>query len=210
MLTLTKISKCLKLSVLLFFLTLSILFSSQSQPKTNSQLADSIIQAYTVKLSTFIVSMNLDTVGLKVIGMHSDLLRLKVINNLINDKIVVFSDTIPAHYPRLTIYQDSFFIENHYLEENQEYFTRTLHLNISGYIEQKGQSIKTFPPVNLSSTDTLSAELFSTVEDSPGGLVPESTLPPPRKTFFKRLLEPAIIVTSAIVTVLLLFTVRSK
>jgi hypothetical protein len=34
--------------------------------------------------------------------------------------------------------------------------------------------------------------------------------PEPKKTFFEEIAEPAIVITSAIVTILLLFTVRSN
>ncbi len=168
---------------------------------TNKQIIDSIFDAFLSKNTIQLKEKKITEIRVANIGEFS-YFQNKLINELVKNNIRIDDNSLVT----IKLNIEDFQIQ--YIESKDE-LTRIIDLNATLYFLEKNGEIKLLDKLNTSYKDQLSVEDVSAVENS---LFPftQGNKPKPKKSFFDEIIEPVIIVSTAIITVVLFFSVRTK
>jgi len=94
------------------------------------------------------------------------------------------------------------------LHKNDDSLSRKINLVIANTLEKQNGILYGLPEINLVWKDDISRDDLLFVENSPYPFT-KGKIPEPERTFFEKIAEPVIFISTAIVTIALLFSVRS-
>lgn len=168
---------------------------------TNKQIIDSIFDAFLSRIAIQLKEKKITEIRVANIGEFS-YFQNKLINELVKNNIRIDDNSLVT----IKLNIEDFQIQ--YIESNDE-LTRIIDINATLHFLEKNGEIKLLDKLNTSYKDQLSVEDVSAVENS---LFPftQGNKPKPKKSLFEEIIEPVIIVSTAIITVVLFFSVRTK
>jgi hypothetical protein len=194
--------------ILSFFIS-NKLIADEKPDSTNLQIIDTELTRNLTEVSTFIKSHVEDTLYIRTFQSEEDLYyQLKLMSFLPSEKIKVFTIAVgDFKTPRLECMAE---IKTEYInaESNRDLVIRTISVKTSGILSSKNGSIVSIPGMQTQKTDLVPREKI----DYYNGSRPFSkSIPPEQPTsLWQDIVQPLVIVGTAVITVGLLFTVRSK
>jgi hypothetical protein len=198
--------------IVLFFLFIILSFNvfSQENIKSNYEVMDSISNECVNSLILYIKNTKeLKTFHLEINDLikngSSNLFENKIIKSLSSNKILSKKDS--------TEYQVSFRIEEFSVkyeryESNPDSLFRIIRLLALSIIDN-GKTKNKISECNCEYRDLVSRDDFDFVERTTHPFA-KAPIPERKKNFFESILQPAIYVSTALITVIILFTVRSN
>ena len=196
------------LLILSFFISNKIL-AVEKPDSTNLQIIDAELARNLSEVSAFIKSHVEDTLYIRTYQSEEDLYyQLKLMSFLSSEKIKVFSIAVGEFKtPRLECMAE-FKTEYINAESNRDLVIRKISLKTSGILSEKNGSILPIPEMQTQKTDIVSRDKI----DYYNGSRPFSKSTPPEQptSLWQDIVQPLVIVGTAVITVGLLFTVRSK
>lgn len=200
------ISPFLLISIFFLFAQSNFLHSKSISPNTNYQIMDSIANSYAELIYNETIKEKYESINFHINNIAgSQLIEKHLADLCLDNDISPNNDTNSAITHKIVVNQFDVIYQNHsevsdslirivtldsfiraYKDDNQQYFSKK-------YIYQ----------------DTISREMVKYIESSNINFT-KSAIPDEDKTFLEKALEPFILVSSAILTVIILFSVRSK
>jgi hypothetical protein len=183
---------------------------SSANDRSNFYLVDSLTNRAAERFIAKIDSLAIDSLRLQIRPHPADwLIEQHIVSHAAKSEIRVFTgEETTTDLPLLNPAIRSINIDYSNHSENDDLVVRSIAVDIAGIIEYRGQELDICRNV-YSLRDTLSrsnAQLYSqTPYDFAKGTIPE-----PPESFLDKYIVPVVVVSSAAVTALLLFTVRSK
>lgn len=194
--------------ILIIALFFPVFCFSQSEIQTNLDIFDSSADSLAKYLSAKLSEMHIDSAKADIVAENGAAIYLasKIIES---EETTFFSanETADKDLSSVKLIAEQF--ETKYsLIENEDYVKREIIMRITLYMLLKSGELKRFDDFEIAYSDSVRRSIIPYIENKnlafTRGEVPEKP-----KSFFKKILEPAIIVTSALITVIVLFTVRS-
>lgn len=206
-----------KLYILIAFISfLSIIPCLAYNPKTNSEIIESSIKKNIQKISNALLNQallnqNIKSITLKIAPHPSNTIFEKsLIEELTSKNISVFtsnSDTSKIGN-NLKISTDEFRISYELHPSNDDSLIRKSLFSYSVVLEKSDGRLHSITGIKEESCDTINFEDVKATS-SFGYDFCTSPIPQQRKSFFKEVTEPVLIISTAIITAILLFTIRS-
>jgi hypothetical protein len=94
-------------------------------------------------------------------------------------------------------------------DHSDDSLTREAHIIVVASMEEASGLVMPIPTTALDYRDTVARRSITGLESKQYEFA-NSSVPEPQKTFWKTVVEPAIVVAAAVITVVLLFTVRTQ
>jgi hypothetical protein len=94
------------------------------------------------------------------------------------------------------------------LHEEDDSLSRRITVVIANTLEKKDGALLGFPEIDIQWNDNISRKDLPYIEKNPYPFA-KGQIPEPEQTFFEKIAEPVIFISTAIVTIALLFSVRS-
>ena len=207
--SLLKILICI---IILYFPGTANSNGGEGRKESNYHLLDSLAGEAAGEIGTYLQRNNVGSVVVKFGGSNADwLIKKHIIKEFARDSISIVrpsadSSSSAAHL-QIIIEDIGIFYKN--IEDEFDLLKRTARLKAS-IISEKPEGIPGLAPlISLSYTDIVNRAQIESLE-SDGFEFCKGEVPEQPSSFFKSALEPAIVVAATVVTVVLLFTVRSK
>ena len=184
---------------------------SKNSIRTNFEILDSLSKTISEKIIENVIKHNISKLTLLITNHSSSWLLEQNIVAVGNEKSLQFynhkSDSINSSL-NLNIIKSGIGYLN--LDKSRDSIIRVIHYEINGTIS-RSISNELIPINNISSVyqDTLSRDDVNLIEHNSYDFS-KSSVPEPPKSFFDEITEPLIIVSSAIIVIVLLFSVRSQ
>ena len=192
--------------ILFFFLLFSNSFSKEFQ--NNLQILDSFALIQAQEITKYIQNAN-DTIYLKILPeSHNWLIKEKILSL---NKSKVFFQTNDSNLKNINILeiQINEFSASFINYSNSDSVIRQLKSELITNIKFKNGKIENIEVPKFSFNDTLSINEAESANNN----LHEATnpqLPKPSKTFLREISEPLILIAVSVISIALLFTVRSK
>jgi hypothetical protein len=197
--------------VLIILLHFQKLFAYDNSLRPNSMILDLLTDISVVDICSYLNKQNIDTFNLNVKHHPADWLVTQYLISKKNCNNIVFikNDSLKNNYPELNIQIINLGVYYSLDSNNNDSLNRIFIVNIRSNYVNKNNQIIPLPDIEKKYFDKISHDDIPFIENNsyPFATAP---VPEPKRTFFEEVAEPLIVVTSAIVTVVLLFTVRSK
>lgn len=197
--------------IFLFFLLFSLALSCKAiEVNSNIELINRELNIAADSLIAQITKLNSDTVFVSVKTSEADRYFNSILLNKSSGKGIIFyiADTISSKEPYLDI---KLSIETNYqnYEEDRDSLVRTIKIIWLGSLRLKDNKLQALKLKNFKYNDIISredAENFNTADFE----FAKTNIPEPPTSFWKDLIQPITIISAGIITVVLLFTLRSK
>ena len=196
-------------SVIFFLFFLCLSSESGASIKTNKQLLDSCLQEYSLQINNLIQEIPNTGIFLKF-DESPEYFQDFIISELISKKNKIFTKINEAELNQIINIKISFrnFKIEYVLLENDTY-RRDFELEANSFIIDKNGEITNLKNFYSRMQDTLNSYELQIIED-PIYPFTKGKVPTSKSNWYDEILEPAIIITASIVSVVLFFTVRSK
>jgi len=96
----------------------------------------------------------------------------------------------------------------YYIHRDDDSLSRKITLIINNTLETSNGALSGLPEITIEWNDNISRNDLSYIESSPYPFT-KGQIPEPEQTFFEKIAEPVIFISTAIITIALLFSVRS-
>lgn len=189
-----------------FFLTF---FSLSAQTvKSNKEILDSFFLDYSLEIINKLSETRNSEIILKFDETASSYFQDFLTNELLKSKIKIFTKAgIGDELLEIKVSLTDFQIIYELLPDDD--FKRSIRFKSTCFITDKNGSVNQLTNIKREFTDNLSADKMQTVED-PLLPVTKGKVPPPKSSWYDEILEPAIIISASVVSIILFFSVRSK
>jgi len=177
-----------------------------STPISNIEVLDSLSKNATDKINQFLINHNLNSVFVSVDETEGNWLLTEHLfqNNKI--KLLTPQTHNKETFPLIEIHTKELKIE-YSLHENSDSLNRTGKIELTAFLKTK-EKTEIIDSLNFVYNDKIScldADLIKGKYPFANPKIPER-----EHTFWENIVEPVVIITTAIITVVLLFTVRSN
>ncbi len=193
---------------LVFILLLFFSISSFAQSKTNLEIFYSFTDSISNKISE-----NFDGEFKEVktkfnLGEEYYIFSNQITSSLQKKGLTILPESSPSNFTLINLVIDQTKVEYGEIFRDGMFGELKLErkLRLSGNYTLSGKSIKFFP-FSFSSADTIAV---GTIKDLESESFPFTKGNIPSEPFLSSLIEPAIVISSAAVSVILFFTIRSK
>lgn len=194
------------IKIFILFFTINYAYSKDILISKNYDIMEYLANNFSDSLFNNCVINKYDTVNFNISKIKSAQLVERAFTNFcIDNDIFVFNDTNNVATHNITINRFDVNYANYYNDSDS--LLRTI--KISGYVSAKNAKYKNYYGLDLAYCDTISRDVVPYIE-SPTIDYTCSNLPQEEKTFFQKAVEPFILISSAIISVLILFSVRSN
>lgn len=193
-------------NILIIFLLIFSLQPLISQTITNSQIIDSLFEKAAVKISDFLKNKG-DSINLNIINNSAaSILKQKLAQHCKN-KLFDVDSFKNNHLAYLEIIISDLSLKYENISDDK--IRRKITLKINTLFKNSNNLLESLPEIEIDFKDTVSRDSINLI-DNQNYNIAHSKIPEQPKTFFQKILEPAIVVGSAAITVLLLFKIRSN
>ena len=191
----------IKYFIIFFFFAFGYIRAYEKDISTNKQILDSIFNSFFSKNAILLKTKKITQIGVSEIDQFS-YFQNKFINELVSNDIKVDNNSA------ITIKLNFDEFEIQYLESKDE-LTRVININVNLFLIDKNGQINLLDKLNTTYKDQIKAEDISAIENN---LFPftKGKIPKPRKSLFDEIIEPIVVVSAAVLTVVLFFSVRTK
>ncbi len=179
------------------------------ETKDNFSIIDSLFQQGTSDIIDFVSKQNAVKISV-ILNEHpaSWLLLSKLEQDFSSAGILLYDEAgKDVHQLEIRLIKAGVTFEN--IGNTTDSLHRSITLNFSGKISNPDKAIKIFPEMSYTYTDTICREKADIVNSSEHGFA-RASIPPEEQTFWEEAVQPLIFVSTAAITVLLLFSVRSN
>lgn len=185
---------------LIFFISNHLQVYGNELP-TNKQIVDSIFDAF---LSKNVIKLKEGKITQIRVADNSEFTYFnnKLINALINNNIKIDNNsniTIKINFDEYKI---------QYIESKNE-LTRSIDIIATLYLIDINGDTNLLDKLNTSFRDTIDPEHIPAIENAMFPFT-KGNIPKPKKSIFDEIIEPVIVVSAAVITVILFFSVRTK
>ena len=200
-----------KISSICFLIILFSSYQSCFAYRANINILDSLSKVGCDNICRFISENGFSSSTL-TISRHpaEQFLKNQIITSGKKHNIVFFTrDTVQKSTGCLfeTLIRDfSVKYSNH--KDDDDLLIREFNLNISSVLTDRAGSIKPFVFAN-NFRDTIPRARINEIQDNQNDFA-HSEIPEPPKSVFREIIEPVVVISVAVLTVLLLFSVRSR
>lgn len=194
----------LRLNFLCFFLLFFITIRSFSQYQNAETIFSDVIDKKIDTLVNFLEEKQIDSVFIRI---SNEKISEYILNKIVQKANLFFLKKArkeDTNLPILSLFS-KLNVEYKVLKDN--YLERIIEVDISGFLENNNSII----PIKLNKEvikDTVTYEFVENEQSS--GIFPKGNLPEKSKSFFEEYIEPIVFITSGLITVIVLFTIRSK
>jgi hypothetical protein len=175
-----------------------ITFSAES----NKTIIDSLVSEFATRIIQVLNKKNIDKINIST-KSNFEYFNDNFINNLIDGNIQIDSES-PI---KLKLVMKDISVE--YFELKSEDFQRRISLDFVVFLEEKDGSINILNKEEFTYSDTITSNDLELIENSNYPFT-KGKFPTKNKSIFDEIIEPVIIVSAAIISVVLFFTVRSN
>ncbi|MBX3043971.1 MAG: hypothetical protein KIT33_08340 [Candidatus Kapabacteria bacterium] len=171
--------------------------------KTNYEIYDSMAVDFAEKIFENYIKQNYKEINYEINNIEaSGLIEKALVDICLNNNIEIISDTLQhlSHIIKINRFETKYYE----IQSSKDSLHRKIEFDAILYGDFKG--VRTF---HLENSDIVSREDVPLLESRSATYV-NSAVPPRKKTFYEKALEPAILVSAAILSVIILFTVRSN
>lgn len=195
------------LNVLILFFFFAFIYQGFSSIRSNLEIFDSLSQKIAEEFIKSDVLWDYDTLSFSIAGKNDFLIRKHILNQFNKLNIVLLEKDTSLLQNQLKIVIDEMRV---LLKSTQEKETYTREIKVKYTIFFKAKGI-TRIPVEFEEIyqDTVSKEEINQI-NSEEQTFAKAEIPQEKPTVFEQIIEPLIIVTAAVITVVLLFTIRSN
>ncbi|TAL67900.1 MAG: hypothetical protein EPN82_12510 [Bacteroidetes bacterium] len=199
-----------KILIIIFILLPNLLFGFESnKPKSNYEIIDSLFQSYTDLFSGNQVLHKGETVKVEITSHPARwLLYDKLIRIIINDSCFISNDTTKNINHTYEININNVTVNYLNSKDFTDSLEREINVDISGVRRNDGK-IEPLEEFKSKFSDRIGREDAESVNSKQYDFA-SSAIPMEEKTFFEEIVQPVILISSTIVAVVLLFTVRSN
>ena len=197
--------------ILFLALQMGLLAGDNSIPKSNFIILDSLSSLAVKDFCNYIKKKQIDTACIRITPHPAKWLILnKIISEGKTNKLQFLNadSTKNCNEPLLEISIKDLSVK-YSLNSDRDSLDRELNVNICGNMKNSNGTLEVIPDFKAVYYDKISRNDIDYVKSIQYEFS-NSQVPPVERTFFEEVTEPIILVASAAVTVLLLFTVRSK
>ncbi len=185
------------------FIAILIFFPQITISATNNKtIIDSLISEFTTRTIQVLNEKNIDKINIST-KSNFEYFNDNFINNLIDGNIQISSES-PI---KLKLNVKDFSVE--YFELKSEDLQRKISLDFVVFLEEKDGDIKILNKQEFTYSDTISNNDLELIENSNYPFT-KGKFPTKNKSIFDEIIEPVIIISAAIISVVLFFTVRSN
>jgi len=185
------------------FIAILIFFPQITISATNNKtIIDSLISEFTTRTIQVLNEKNIDKINIST-KSNFEYFNDNFINNLIDGNIQISSES-PI---KLKLNVKDFSVE--YFELKSEDLQRKISLDFVVFLEEKDGDIKILNKQEFTYSDTISNNDLELIENSNYPFT-KGKFPTKNKSIFDEIIEPVVIVSAAIISVVLFFTVRSN
>jgi hypothetical protein len=204
------------LFIFISFLFLNIQVQSQSlqTAKSNLEIMDSLAKSSASSVLNFLSEKKISSVNLFVAQNDASLMLLRAFASTKNNFNIDIYSTLTSKTEdfqtdlNIAIINIETIYSN--IEDNRDSLQRECFLHLESFLKSKSTGkIESLPPVKLIYKDKIPRENADRLNNKSYQFA-NATIPEEQKTFWEEVGVPFILVSSAIITVVLLFTVRSK
>lgn len=199
--------------IVLCLLVISAHFAYSTEktiPKTNTELSGELLQDYLNRTISFLRSEKCDSFYLqKQTGEDFAFIEKLIFLKTNENKITMLSGTPKEMAPKLEVWINELNIIYQNINDNDDSLQRIIKIDISGRYTGNDHNFKELPSVKINYKDVIFRDFAPIVKNSN---YPFSNPQIPEKPsgWFKDFVQPLVIIGSAAVAVLLLFTVRTN
>jgi hypothetical protein len=199
--------------VLVIAVSLNSFSQKVSFGRTNLEIIDSLIAASSDKFCAYLIKTSQKDINLKINKSDGYWLLTNKLLNTAKAKNISFylndtSKTIHDQASIVNLTLNMISIEYTREESDADSLVRSIRTELIGYIQNKDGKTEQLPVYSETFIDTIAADNVPYLETSLHSFT-HSQVPPAPHSFFKEIAEPIIIIGTAIITVILFFTVRS-
>jgi hypothetical protein len=198
--------------IIYFIFQCQLLLSVDNSLKPNFTILDSLSGEATAGLCKYFKENRFDTIN---ISLNNAPAAWLIMQHLLSDSVckgLVFiqNDSNKKNYKiNVNIHIIESGISYKIMSSDSDSLFRNAKITIKAdYLSEKNE-IKAIPAIEKSCSDKIDRKDIPFIESREHNFA-NSPVPEPETTFFEDIAEPVIVITTAIITVVLLFTVRSN
>ncbi len=178
-------------------------------PLRNIDLIDSLLFEYSKNLAEFLTEKNIKSVEMKLNSHPAEnFLKRNIVQAFAEKGIEVYQFYEQNQNNTLILLDIKDISVKYSIVKNSEQLQRIFNISIVGMMRDKNHKLDLIPEVSIEHKEIIEWSDLDHIEHSPFDFA-KSTRPEHKESFFKKIAEPAIIIGSALITLILLFTVRS-
>lgn len=195
--------------LLVLFLFIFIHHNSFSRARSNYKILDSLILLATQDICDDLISIGSNKAILNF-QKHSAtwLVKQGMLRSAERKKLHFFIKGNDNKLPVIEISINECFIEYQIIKNSNDSLKRVFNLNIYGIINKTNGKIQTLKSNEYKFEDIISREDLAYINDTDYAFL-NPKVPKKTRSFFEKITEPIIVVASAVLVVILFFTVRS-
>lgn len=183
---------------------------AKEPPMRNIDIIDSLLYNYTTQLAQFLADNNIKSIDINLNSHPAEnFLKRNIVQAFAEKGIEVYqfnNDNKDRESLTLTVKEVTVKYQNN---SRNDQVNRIFYISISGFIRDKDQKLLSIPKSSIIHQDSIDWKDLDEVENSPFDFA-KSPRPERKESFFKKIAEPVIIIGSALITLILLFTIRSN
>ncbi len=195
------------IAILFLNVNFSYLYSKERiLAKTNYEIFDSLANVFSENVYNQTVSGKYKKINFFISSSPaSGLIEKAFTGRCISGSVTIQSDTLQPVTHKITI--NRFELNYSLYHESADSLIRTFYLNT--YISGSNPAYQNYSEYNYLFRDTVSRDDLSLLQSISNQSV-NAPIPEKQRTFYEKMLEPVILVSAAILTVVILFSVRSN
>ncbi len=182
-----------------------IIYSTAYSQNTNYKIIDSLISCHIDKLMIYLNSTNDSCFTLETNHSEVDfIIESNLIKKMPDYSFIRYKD---PKCPIIKIQTPNISVKYIYLTKDN--IARHIEVEMSAIIEKTNQPIKLIHSQIQSYSDTIPYNQINNIQRSPYNF-DKSEIPTEENSFYENIIQPIIFVGTAIITIAILFTVRSQ
>ncbi len=209
----TQLNKLIKIFISILLIALVHLNSfiwAKELPTRNIDVFDSLLYSYANDIAGFISQNNFKSIDI-IMNSHQaeNFLKRNLVQALAEKSIEVYQFNANSKNSILLVLDVKEITIVYEAHNDGKKIIRKFNVAIAGYFKDENEKLTIIPDFNKSYTDLIIRDKIDYVENSPFDFA-KSQIPEKPEGLFKKIIEPTIIIGSALITLILLFTIRSN
>lgn len=195
--------------IFLFAVSFSTADENNNLPKSNVKIIKSIIMNVTADIKDKLKKRNIDSIPVEISQSE---LKYIIEQELFSEKSTIqftIWDASVESYPYISIKIDQPSVRYDIYPPSEDSLTRIIEINLYARLRKNKRLIENFEFNPMLAQDTIARDDVILLEEGSLGKF-KGKVPEKEESFFHKVAEPVILVTTAIVTVALLYFVRSE
>ena len=178
--------------------------------KSNFEIIDSLVKIESYEVCQLITKNEVKELEILVLPHPASYLIEQYFLSCANDKgLTFFLPDSNSNRAKITLWISSIDVKYERISSDSDSLTRIISVSLSGKMQTKEGTIKAIEILERTYNDLITDDDIVYIQNSSYNFT-KGQIPPQQSTFFDSIVEPLVVVTAAIITIVLLFTVRSN